>query len=121
MSMPNKSKKIGPLPVIVREEWILGLSVITSLAFLGCGRLMMERLPSPLWLTFIFGLLFAVALGSVFCVVRHADHIALRLGEPYGTLILTLAVTAIEVISISAIMLHGANNPTLVRDTLFAV
>ena len=49
MSMPNKSKKIGPLPVIVREEWILGLSVITSLAFLGCGRLMMEHLPNPLW------------------------------------------------------------------------
>ena len=54
-------------------------------------------------------------------MVRHADHLAARLGEPYGTLILTLAVTSIEVISISAVMLHGANNPTLVRDTLFAV
>jgi Ca2+/H+ antiporter len=42
-------------------------------------------------------------------------------GEPYGTLILTLAVTAIEVISISTIMLHGENNPTLARDTVFAV
>ena len=45
----------------------------------------------------------------------------MRLGEPYGTLILTLAVTSIEVISISAMMLHGANNPTLVRDTLLSV
>jgi Ca2+:H+ antiporter len=53
--------------------------------------------------------------------VRHADQLAVRLGEPYGTLILTLAVTFIEVISISAVMVHGANNPTLVRDTLFAV
>ena len=121
MSIPINSKKFDKLSVIVRAEWFLGLSVITSLAFLGFGRLMMERLPKPLWLAFVFGWLFAVVLGSVFCVVRHADHIALRLGEPYGTLILTLAVTAIEVISISAIMLHGANNPTLVRDTLFAV
>ena len=39
----------------------------------------------------------------------------------YGTLVLTLSVTAIEVTSISAVMLHGANNPTLVRDTLFSV
>jgi Ca2+:H+ antiporter len=42
-------------------------------------------------------------------------------GEPYGTLVLTLSVTAIEVLSISAVMLHGENNPTLVRDTLFAI
>jgi Ca2+:H+ antiporter len=54
-------------------------------------------------------------------VVRHADHLAARLGEPYGTLILTLSVTFIEVICISAVMLHGLNNPTLARDTLFAV
>ncbi len=43
------------------------------------------------------------------------------LGEPYGTLVLTLSVTTIEVLSISAVMLHGANNPTLVRDTLYSV
>jgi Ca2+:H+ antiporter len=54
-------------------------------------------------------------------VVRHADQVADVLGEPYGTLVLTLSVTAIEVMSITAVMLHGANNPTLVRDTLFAI
>ncbi|MEJ0048518.1 MAG: hypothetical protein WDN04_22205 [Rhodospirillales bacterium] len=43
------------------------------------------------------------------------------MGEPYGTLILTISVTFIEVVSISAVMLHGKNNPTLARDTLFAV
>ncbi len=43
------------------------------------------------------------------------------LGEPYGTLVLTLSVTFIEVASISAVMLHGENNPTLVRETLIAV
>lgn len=81
----------------------------------------MASLGNPLWLAAIFIWLFVAILGSIFCVVRHADHLAARLGEPYGTLILTIAVTAIEVISISATMLHGANNPTLARDTLFGV
>jgi Ca2+:H+ antiporter len=65
--------------------------------------------------------LFTVILGSALSVVRHAEHLAVWLGEPYGTLILTLSVTAIEATSISAVMSHGANNPTLVRDTVSAV
>jgi Ca2+:H+ antiporter len=69
----------------------------------------------------VFAWLFAAVLGSCLSVVRHADRVAEVLGEPYGTLILTLSVTSIEVMSITAVMLHGANNPTLVRDTLFSV
>ena len=53
--------------------------------------------------------------------MRHADCLALRCGEPYGTLILTLSAITIEVVMISAAMLHGANNPTLARDMMFAV
>ena len=60
-------------------------------------------------------------MGSALSVARHADAVAEALGEPYGTLVLTLSVTAIEVMSITAVMLHGENNPTLVRDTLFAI
>ena len=52
---------------------------------------------------------------------RETDQLAARLGEPYGTLLLTLSVTFVEVSCIATIMLHGANNPTLARDTLFAV
>jgi Ca2+:H+ antiporter len=44
-----------------------------------------------------------------------------KCGEPYGTLILTISVISVEVMMISAAMLHGANNPTLARDTMFAV
>ena len=69
----------------------------------------------------LFGWIFAVMLWCAFGVVRHADHLARALGEPYGTLILTLAVITIEVSLISAIMLTGSNNPTLARDTMFAV
>jgi Ca2+:H+ antiporter len=46
--------------------------------------------------------------------------VAEKLGEPYGTLVLTLSVIAIEVSLLAAIMLHGANNPTLARDAMFA-
>jgi Ca2+:H+ antiporter len=55
------------------------------------------------------------------CVVRHADCLAIKFGEPYGTLILTLSAISIEVVMISTAMLHGANNPTLGRDAIFAV
>jgi len=117
----SKRKLFERLPLIVREEKFLAVGAVTSLVFLGFGNTIMGQLDNPLWMTLIFAWLFTAVLGSVLGVVRHADHLAVRLGEPYGTLILTLAVTAIEVISISSVMLHGANNPTLVRDTLFAV
>ncbi|MCX7305860.1 MAG: ionic transporter [Hyphomicrobiales bacterium] len=57
---------------------------------------------------------------TVFAALHHAEAIAHRLGEPYGTLVLTLAVTTIEVSVILAMMLHGENNPTLARESVFA-
>jgi Ca2+:H+ antiporter len=60
-------------------------------------------------------------LWSTFAVVRHADALAIILGEPYETLILTLAVISIEVMMISAVMLTGSSNPGLARDTMYAV
>ena len=89
--------------------------------FLSCGEALDSALANPLVLKATFLLLFSVILGSALSVVRHAEHLAVRLGEPFGTLILTLSVTFIEVMSISAIMLHGENNPTLVRNTLLSV
>ncbi len=105
----------------VRDEWFLAVSVASSLAFLLSNGALPGDLARPAWLAFIFLWLFAVMLGSALSVVRHADRLAVRLGEPYGTLILTLSITFIEVVSISAVMVHGENNPTLTRDTLFAV
>ena len=108
-------------PGVVRAEWFLGVSYLTTALFLLFGDLLFAGLSNPLWLTALFIWLFAVVLGSCLNVVRHADGIADVLGEPYGTLVLTFSVTTIEVLSISAVMLHGENNPTLVRDTLFSV
>ena len=116
-----RGSRFDKLLPIVREEWFLGVAAATSVVFIIFGSSIMGHLGNPLWLTVIFAWLFAAVLGSVLGVVRHADHLAVRLGEPYGTLILTLSVISIEVISISTVMLHGGNNPTLVRDTIFAV
>ncbi|TIL82295.1 MAG: calcium:proton antiporter, partial [Mesorhizobium sp.] len=49
-----------------------------------------------------------------------AEAVARRVGEPYGTLVLTFAVTAIEVSIIVSMMLHGENNPTLARESVFS-
>lgn len=70
---------------------------------------------------FFLAWLVVAMLGCAFAVVRHADAIAERLGEPLGTLILTLSVTGMEVSMVAAVMLSGNNNPVLARDTMFAV
>src|SRR5580765_179304 len=62
------------------------------------------------------GLVAAVIVG-----VHHAEVVALRVGEPFGTLVLALAVTVIELGLIGSIMISGApGSATLARDTLFA-
>jgi Ca2+:H+ antiporter len=116
-----KSTRPGHLHRAITEEWFLGISLATMVIFVVFGGRLYDELARPLSLALIFIWLFAVVLGSALSVVRHADHVAEIVGEPYGTLVLTLSVTAIEVMSISAVMLHGDNNPTLVRDTMFAI
>lgn len=89
--------------------------------FVALGSNVLENLGHPLALVAILLLLLASVLWSAISAVRHADCLAIKCGEPYGTLILTLSVISIEVMMISAAMLHGANNPTLARDTMFGV
>jgi Ca2+:H+ antiporter len=69
----------------------------------------------------VFVWMFAVMIWCAFGVVRHAEALAEYLGEPYGTLILTLVVISIEVTIMATVMLSGGPNPTLPRDTVFAV
>ena len=63
----------------------------------------------------------AALLAAVLVAVHHAEVIALRVGEPFGTLVLALAVTVIEVSLIVSLMLSGgASASALARDTVFA-
>lgn len=75
---------------------------------------------APLFLAAISALIFVVMLGCVFAVVHHADRLAEILREPCGTLVLTLSATIIEASLMLAVMLQGEQNPTLLRDTIFA-
>ena len=76
--------------------------------------------PSPAGLVFA-AVLLVILFGTVFAAVHHAEVIAHRIGEPFGTLLLTLSVTVIEVALIASIMLGEKEVPTLARDTVFAV
>lgn len=79
-----------------------------------------------LWSLGNFGGLFiavlaAGMLGCVLAAVHHAEVIAHRVGEPYGTLLLAVAVTIIEVALIVSLMISGGPATTaLARDTVFA-
>ncbi|MGM4989990.1 calcium:proton antiporter [Tardiphaga sp. 215_C5_N2_1] len=106
-----------PMP---RSSWIFPtlavlLFIATSIPSLGIG-----------FTETTAGIVFAVVLlvilfGTVFAAVHHAEVIAHKIGEPFGTLLLTLAVTIIEVALIASIMLGDKAVPTLARDTVFAV
>jgi Ca2+:H+ antiporter len=63
----------------------------------------------------------AALVGSVLAAVHHAEVVAHRVGEPYGTLVLALAITVIEVALIVALMISGGpSTAALARDTVFA-
>jgi Ca2+:H+ antiporter len=105
----------GPMP---RSAWIFpALAVLLFGAATGLG---VSFTPSPGGLVFA-AVLLIILFGTVFAAVHHAEVIAERIGEPYGTLLLTLAVTIIEVALIATIMLGEKPVPTLARDTVFAV
>jgi Ca2+:H+ antiporter len=115
------AKNTQNLGRVIRAEFPLLVGVATVAIFLVAGSALDELTTHALPLLGVFVWLFAVILWSAMCVVRHADCLAIKFGEPYGTLILTLSAISIEVVMISTAMLHGANNPTLGRDAIFAV
>ena len=88
-------------------------------------------IPVVAWLLFFSGLvhdssLFQIIatillIGSVMSAVHHSEIIAERVGEPYGTIILAISITVIEVsIIISLMMSEGPQAASLARDTVFA-
>lgn len=111
----------GPVVPFLRAEWALLASVATAGLFLVFGHTWLADLTDPLWFGFVFVWLFVVILSAAFAVLRHAEGLAVLLGEPLGTLLLTLAVTVIEAAMIAAVMFGDHGTPTLARDAMFAV
>ena len=105
----------GPMP---KSAWIFpALAVLLFAAVTAAGY---KFAPSPAGLLFA-AVLLLILFGTVFAAVHHAEVVAERIGEPFGTLLLTLAVTIIEVALIATIMLGEKAVTTLARDTVFAV
>jgi Ca2+:H+ antiporter len=106
--------------MIPAATWIapvLALAFYAAAALMGAGS---SFDPSPIGITFAV-LLIPVLGGAVFAAVHHAEVIAHRTGEPYGTLVLTIAVTVIELALIASVMLSEEGSATLARDTVYAV
>ena len=105
----------GPMP---KSAWIFPL--LSVLLFGGITALHYNFAPSTGGWVFA-AVLLVILFGTVFAAVHHAEVVAERIGEPFGTLLLTLSVTIIEVALIATIMLGEQGVTTLARDTVFAV
>ena len=104
-----------------RRAWLAGLPLWTILAPVIAG-IVLGAAAFGLGSGAFFVAIVALALaGSVFAAVHHAEVVAHRVGEPYGTLVLALAVTLIEVALIVSLMIAGGTEAAaLARDTVFA-
>lgn len=106
---------------ILKKEYSIVFIGLTTIIFLSFSDTLLRDMSVSFGTAILFVWLFSIMLWASFGVVKHADALAVKLGEPYGTLILTLSVISIEVIMISTVMLTGAENPSLGRDMMFAV
>jgi Ca2+:H+ antiporter len=120
-ALPRRGRAWDMLKTFAGSEGALWFGALTTALFYGFSDVLIGDFAVDLKTIVLFVWLFVAMLWCAFGVVRHADSLAEMLGEPYGTLILTLSVIVIEVSLISAIMVLGENQPTLARDTMFAV
>lgn len=95
--------------------------VLTVALFMTVGSAWLDDLTRLIKLGFLFAWIFLSIMIAAFAVVRHAESLAIILGEPLGTIILTVSVISIEILMVSAVMLTGDSDPTMARDTMFAV
>jgi Ca2+:H+ antiporter len=121
VSAHHDRKRDGNFSTVIRAELCLFVGLGTASIFFGTGSRLVEIAAHPVGMIVVFLWLFAVILWSAVSVARHADCLAIKWGEPYGTLVLTLSAITIEVVMVSTAMLHGENNPTLGRDSIFSV
>lgn len=103
-------------PVILRI--IVGWATVLVLKV--ASGLIDPAMSSPLLAPTLAGIVAVIAY-CAFGVVQQAEHLAKRLGDPYGSLILTLSIVIIEVILISAVMLGPSDSSTIARDSVMAV
>lgn len=114
--VPSTARSIFTPAALMRL--VVGWGAVAGLMFAGP---LLEP-PVPAWLlTIALVLIVGVVLLCSFGVVHEAEHLAHRLGDPYGSLVLTLSIVLIEVVLISAVMLGPGEHLTIARDSVMAV
>ncbi len=98
------------------KEYPLFVSIITLAIFMPLEHTLSHTMMGNI-VGFI--IIFAVIIYSALNVAHHAEILAHKYGEPYGTLILTSAAVVVEILIIVIMMSHS-DNPTLARDTIYS-
>ena len=98
------------------KEYSLFLAIIT---FAGITHFEHTLVESTMGNLLGFGILFVVIIYAAMSVAHHAEMLAEKFGEPYGTLILTMSAVIVEIVIIVIMMMH-AHNPELARDTIYS-
>ena len=98
------------------KEYSLGLALLAAVVIF-----FLNGASSLTGLVCVNALATVSILFSASSVVRHADVLAHRFGEPFGSLILSLAIVVLEVGLISILMLSGSASQSLMRDTIYSV
>ena len=102
-------------------EWPLPLCALILIVGWSCKPILSAETVSGTPLIIAFVAFFIGALLAAIAATRHAEHLAARFGEPYGTLMLTLSAISLEIATVVTVMLHNPDNPTFARDTMFSV
>lgn len=99
------------------KQFVIALLAMIILAFISGSSLMPDVIVIK---AILFLFIIAVVIYAAMGVVHHAEILAFKFGEPYGTMILTFSAVTVEVIMITTMMLHASDDPTLARDTIFS-
>ena len=116
MSQTHTNSRILTPIALVRLALGWGAVVVLALS----GPLLEPPVATPLLVSALAVIIGVIVLCS-FGVVKEAEQLAHRLGDPYGTLVLTLSIVLIEVVLISAVMLGPGEHTTIARDSVMAV
>jgi Ca2+:H+ antiporter len=98
------------------KEYSLFLAILTFVGITYFEHALVESTAGNL---LGFAILFGVIMYAAMSVAHHAEMLAEKFGEPYGTLILTMSAVIVEIVIIVIMMMH-AHNPELARDTIYS-
>ncbi len=102
---------------VLLQEKILLIALALALGFGFYEHSLLNAGTAMTWIA--FAILFGVIVSISMRVAHHAEVLAQRLGEPYGTMILTIAAVVVEVVML-VILMTGSHSPTLARDTVYS-